>query len=95
MRSHIRLTLIFSLCIFLVGLGISEAAIVGEWLFNDQGNPGQDTSGNGNDGALGGGAAWTAEGRMGGAIDFNGQDAFVEVPDAEIPDNSDDEPTTD
>jgi hypothetical protein len=72
------------LFLILVGHGNSFAVVVGEWLFNNRDNPGQDTSGNGNDGMLNGGAKWTAEGRMGGAIDFNGKDAFVEIPDAKI-----------
>jgi hypothetical protein len=80
----LRTILVFSLLVFLVGLSNSESAVVGEWFFNNQSNPGVDTSGNGNNGTLNGGAKWVADGHIGGAIDFNGSDSFVEIPDAEI-----------
>jgi len=42
-----------------------------------------DLSGNGNDGTLNGGPQWVA-GMIGGALEFDGVDDFVEVPHAEI-----------
>ena len=41
-----------------------------ELAFNDSGNPGMDSSGNGNDATLNGGATWVAGGQTGGAIEF-------------------------
>ncbi|SFF17414.1 Alpha-L-arabinofuranosidase [Paenibacillus algorifonticola] len=41
----------------------------------------KDSSLNGNDGLLSGGAAWTADGKINGAVDFNGTDAYVKLPD--------------
>ena len=84
MYSRIKFLLAISLLFFWVGIINSEAAIVGEWGFNDSDNPVKDTSGNGNDGLLDGGAEWIAEGHIGGAISFDGVDAFAEIPDAEI-----------
>jgi len=54
-----------------------EQGLVGHWAFDDgQGTTAQDTSGNNNDGTLNGGARWV-EGAVGGAIEFNGTDAYV------------------
>jgi hypothetical protein len=40
----------------------------------------RDASGNGNNGTPQGGASWTASGRFGNAISFNGTNAYVNVP---------------
>ena len=50
-----------------------------ELSFDDSGNPGMDSSGNGNDATLNGGATWVAGGQTGGAIEFDGVDGYVEV----------------
>ncbi len=63
-----------------VGLGAQAAAPhVFSLTFDDGGNPGQDSSGNGNDATLNGGATWVAGGQSGGAIQFDGVDGYVEV----------------
>ncbi|MFQ6039537.1 MAG: LamG domain-containing protein [Candidatus Poribacteria bacterium] len=54
---------------------------VGMWLFDEgKGDVAKDSSGNGNDGKIQG-AAW-AKGKFGTALEFNGTDDNVEVPDA-------------
>jgi hypothetical protein len=83
MHGYVKLILVLTSLIFLSGLGNSNAGVVGEWFFNDSKTPGADTTANGNNGVLNGGAKWVA-GHIGGAIDFNGSDSFVEIPDAEI-----------
>ena len=47
--------------------------------FNDQGNPGKDSSENGNNGELKGGAKWIANGYSGGGVQLDGNDGHVEV----------------
>ena len=59
---------------------IDSGAIVGAWLFDDgSGGVAADSSGNGIDGELVGGAKWV-DGQFGGALEFNGTDAWVTVP---------------
>ena len=63
-----------------------RADLVGYWRFDDgAGTTAVDSSGNGNDGALSGGAQWVI-GQLGQAIQFNGSDARVVAPN--IPLNS-------
>ena len=53
--------------------------LVGWWKFDEtEGNIASDSSGNGNDGNLINGPTWT-EGKIGGALSFDGVDDFVEV----------------
>ena len=53
--------------------------IMGMWLFNEgQGDKANDSSGNGNDGKVIGGAKWV-DGQFGKALEFNGTDAWIEV----------------
>jgi len=67
----------------LVPLGHAEidpASIVGAWLFDETGGKvAKDSSENGNDGDLVGGAKWV-KGKFGNAIELNGKDAWVTVP---------------
>ncbi|HID56645.1 TPA: hypothetical protein EYP37_08960 [Candidatus Poribacteria bacterium] len=57
--------------------------IVGAWVFDeDQGDKIKDISGTGNDGIVHG-AKWTKEGKFGGALEFDGDDDWVEVPNHE------------
>ena len=57
-----------------------QAGLVGYWRFDEgQGATAFDSSGNGLDGTLQGGPTWV-EGFIGGALDFNGSSAYVEVP---------------
>jgi len=56
------------------------AGLVGYWTFDEgQGATAFDSSGNGLDGTLRGGPTWVV-GQVGGALDFNGSTAYVEVP---------------
>jgi glucose/arabinose dehydrogenase len=55
--------------------------LVGAWGFDDgSGSAARDASGSGNDGVVSG-AAWSAGGRFGGALDFDGVDDWVTVAD--------------
>ena len=79
-----RLTIIFiTLCFMLVQLSIAEIdpnTIVGAWLFDETGGKvAADSSDNGYDGNLVGGAKWV-KGQFGNAIELNGTDAWVTVP---------------
>ncbi|MHC4431662.1 MAG: LamG-like jellyroll fold domain-containing protein [Planctomycetota bacterium] len=66
-------------------MGISEAqdvdpALVGWWTFDEgSGGVAHDASGNGNDGTLNGPVEWTPDGKIGGALSFNGPYNFVQV----------------
>ncbi|MFC1604065.1 LamG domain-containing protein [Planctomycetota bacterium] len=66
---------------------VAQAAdpdLVGWWRLDDgSGMTAADFSGNGNDGTLQGNPRWVA-GQVGGALQFNGVDEFVDVPHAEI-----------
>jgi len=68
--------------ISLILAGISYAEVnlekaVGIWLFDEgKGDVAKDLSGQGNDGALKGGAKWV-KGKFGNALEFNGKDACV------------------
>ena len=56
--------------------------LVGYWTFDEgQGTTAFDSSGNGLHGTLRGGPTWVTAGQVGGALDFNGTTAYVEVPD--------------
>lgn len=59
---------------------IDPQTIVAAWLFDEgQGKTAEDFSGNGKDGDIKGGAEWV-DGKFGKALEFNGTDAWVEVP---------------
>ncbi|UCC97872.1 MAG: LamG domain-containing protein, partial [Phycisphaerales bacterium] len=82
----------FAFFVFVLGLVLTNRAnaadpsLVGWWKFDDgSGNIAKDSSGNGNDGTLNGGAQWV-EGQLGGAIEFNGSNSYVSAP--HIPLNS-------
>ena len=54
--------------------------LVGRWTFDDgKGSIARDASGRGNDGSVMGGASWT-KGIIGGALEFDGSDDFVSIP---------------
>ena len=67
---------------FVALLGMSftsptRADLVAWWTFDDgSGTTAVDSSGNGNDGTLIGGATWV-DGQLGDAIQFNGTDSYV------------------
>ena len=55
-------------------------SIVAAWTFDEgEGNDIHDSSGNGNDGVLIGGADWV-DGKFGTALDFDGSTGYIEVP---------------
>lgn len=54
--------------------------LVGYWNFDNQANPGLDNSGNDKNGEVNG-ATWTSEGKVNGALDFDGVDDCVDLPD--------------
>jgi|ETNmetMinimDraft_26_1059896.scaffolds.fasta_scaffold12045_3 hypothetical protein len=59
---------------------VNFESAVGIWLFDDgNGKVAEDSSGNGVDGALIGGAEWIDDGAFGKALEFNGSDACVET----------------
>ena len=59
------------------GAAIDKKSVVGVWLFDDGlGTTAVDSSGNGYDGTIKGGAKWVP-GKFGGALEFNGKDAYV------------------
>ena len=79
---YFTIGLIIAGCIFaqLSNAEIDPESIVGAWLFDETaGKVAEDSSGNGNDGNLVGGAKW-AKGKFGNAIELNGKDAWVTVP---------------
>jgi len=60
----------------------ADPDVAGVWLFDeDKGDIAEDSSGNGNNGTINGGAKWTKDGKFGGALEFDGTDDWVEVPD--------------
>ncbi|MGD8501284.1 MAG: PA14 domain-containing protein, partial [Phycisphaerales bacterium] len=57
---------------------VDPETLVGMWLFDEgTGDVAQDSSGNGNDGTLNG-PTWTNVSIFGGALEFNGADAYIE-----------------
>jgi len=66
------------------GAKIDMATVIGMWLFDDgKGNTAKDTSENGNDGELMNDPKWV-DGKFGKALEFDGQDDWVNMGDAEI-----------
>ena len=62
----------------------ADPDLIGWWRLDDgSGMTAADFSGNGNDGALQGNPQWVT-GQVGGALQFNGVDEYVEVPHADI-----------
>jgi predicted phosphodiesterase len=59
---------------------------VAHWALDDSGTTAVDSSGNGNDGTLKNGAAFTADGKLGGAVIFDGTDDYIQVESTVTPD---------
>ncbi|UCD53411.1 MAG: LamG domain-containing protein [Phycisphaerales bacterium] len=73
-----------ALMVCLVMAGAARAELVGQWKFDEgSGTTAYDSSGNGNDGTLVGGATW-ADGRFGGGIELDGSSGYVSVPDFQL-----------
>jgi len=72
----------FAVVLGLVLTSVAKAAdpdLVGHWMFDEgSGTAAYDSSGNGNDGTLIGGAQWVA-GQLGGALEFNGSNSRVDA----------------
>ncbi len=90
----VGIPLIGVLLILFSNVAISaEEKPVGVWLFDeDTGDVAEDISGNKHDGDILGGVKWTKDGRFGGALEFDGNDGSVEVPDhadLQFPKNTD------
>jgi len=75
--------------VLVLGLAMSVAegadpSLIAWWRFEEgSGTTAYDSSGNGNDGTLVGGATWAA-GRYGGGIELDGTSGYVSVPDFEL-----------
>jgi len=77
-----KLTCLFSFVLVLSLVSNASADLVGHWRFDEgSGIIAYDSSGNGNDGTLEGDPQWVA-GKITGALQFNGTDDYVEVPDS-------------
>ncbi len=83
-----KIILLFSV-VLVLGLSISvsqgvDPSLVGWWRFEEgSGTIAHDSSGNGLDGELVGGATWT-QGRIGGGIELDGSSGYVSIPDFEL-----------
>lgn len=85
--------LVIGLAVLLLGAGVTtntfvitgkaniNEGLVGYWSFDDENNPAKDNSGNGHDGTLYNGAYWIDQGFFGGAIQFDGINDYISVPD--------------
>jgi hypothetical protein len=85
----IRYLLIGVIVLFIVGLlttssyaKIDSKTCIGMWLFDDgAGDTAKDSSGNKNDGKLMNGPKWV-NGKFGKALEFNGANSYVQIPDS-------------
>jgi len=76
-----KLSMIVITGLILVYTSTGWAAVVGYWSFDNSGNPGQDNSGNGNDGTVYG-ATWITPAKINGGLSLDGINDYVEVPDS-------------
>jgi len=60
-------------------LHVREPALLGHWSFDNQSDPFADDSGKGRNGTPYGGPTWTAQGKLGGAMSFDGTDDWIQV----------------
>ena len=74
------------LFVFLVTLVFADTtlaldpSLVGWWKLDEgSGLVASDSSGNGNNGTIGGSPLWVAAGKLDGAIEFNGTDCYINV----------------
>ena len=74
-----------ALVVGLMMAGTARADLVGQWKFDEgSGTTAYDSSGNGHDGTLLGGAAWTPDGRFGGGLELDGTSGYVSIPSFEL-----------
>ena len=72
---------LFGVCLILIAASHAWADLVAHWAFDEgQGTIAYDSTGNGHDGAFQGDPQWVA-GKIKGALEFDGDGDFVEVPD--------------
>lgn len=58
----------------------AQAGLIGYWTFDEgEGTVAADRSGNGNDGTLEGAPQWTAQGKRGGALEFDGDGDYIQT----------------
>jgi hypothetical protein len=77
-----ELKCLVSIVLVLFMAGNASAGLVGYWKFDEgAGTVAADSSGQGNNGTLNGNTRWVT-GQLGGALDFDGNGDFVEVPHA-------------
>ena len=91
MIGRTRITVIAILCLLLTGLTTvaQDEHLVGLYFFDDgSGDEVIDSSGSGNNGEIRGGVK-RVDGYFEGGLDFNGMDAFVEIPDSDSLDLTD------
>ncbi|MHC4144997.1 MAG: LamG domain-containing protein [Planctomycetota bacterium] len=73
-----------ALMVSLMMANAARAELVGQWKFDEgSGTTAYDSSGNGHDGTLVGGATWT-DGHFGGGIELDGSSGYVSVPSFEL-----------
>ena len=74
------LTYLVSIAFVLIMTGVVSAELVGYWKFDEGGGTvAADSSGYGNNGTLKGNPKWVV-GKLGNALDFNGNGDYVEIP---------------
>ncbi|MCK5474461.1 MAG: LamG domain-containing protein, partial [Candidatus Aenigmarchaeota archaeon] len=79
-KKQIKILTIFFAFLFITPIYASDPHLVAEWQFDEgSGSVLHDSSGNGNDGTIHGGATWT-EGIKGNALSFDGIDDYVKIP---------------
>jgi hypothetical protein len=79
-----KILLMLMVCVALMIAMTTNAALVGEWLFNEgSGDIAKDTSGNNNDGTIDK-AQWTKDGKYGAALKFDGATSSVVIKHADI-----------
>jgi len=84
MCRRIKYVAAIALVVGLITPGKTWAELVGQWKFDEgSGLTAYDSSGNGHDGTLVGGATW-ADGRFGGGIELDGSSGYVSVPSFEL-----------
>ena len=65
----------------IVAAGRELEGLVGHWSFDEgRGTVAADSSGKGNNGVLVNGPVWTKDGKLGGALSFNGTNQYVNIP---------------
>jgi len=91
-KMYTKLGCIIAISLMFVGIGyakIDPESVVGIWLLDEgTGEVATDSSGNGNDGTLENNPEW-GEGKLDKALEFDGKDDYVEVPDTESLDITD------